>query len=728
MSNGTKSQDGRNAHLKRALGEKLFTAVQESRILCVGAGGIGCELMKNFVLSGFRNIELIDLDTIDVSNLNRQFLFRSRHVGMSKSMVAREAAMEFNSDVSVKSYHGNVKDKQFGLKYFQSFDLVINALDNVNARQHVNRLCLAADIPLIDSGTTGYLGQTDVIKKGETKCYDCEPKSDQAKVYPICTIRNTPDKPVHCIVWAKELFKLMFGNMDESMLSGTSDAEEEEEAADPADAAAAAAGGKDLTEEEVRKTAEIKEKEKEVRSLIMTAVQRPEGAALDDKAELERYARGVFAAVFDVEIQLKLQMREGYKGAKKKPQPLTFEQAMADDSSADGATVAALRDQRVLSLRESAEQFVASVLAMWAPDRRSAIGDASFDKDDSVALDFVTASANMRSHVFNIERKSKFDVKGIAGNIIHAIATTNAIVAGLQVLEAFKLLAKLKKAPMDYHVFNKSSSDATADDKDTDQSGALVTEHCRSVWVVREPIGRGFLLQPSTLGSPNPQCYSCGNAILTLSIDTSVATLGLVVEKVLKKRMGINEPSVMLNSSELYLEGEGLEPDEEEDFRNNLGKVLEACPAGGIRDGTMLDCDDNSQDCQFKLVIQHKSNEQFKEEENAELFSLSGDAPKPKEDSAAAAAADSSTTSTSPTDASPSTSAAVDDDDIVLVVDGATGSGSGDKDGDSDGKNGNGKRPCEVAIEREDSTKRTKEAEAEKAKASGSQEDAIAIE
>src|SRR5271168_2307300 len=64
----------------------------------------------------------------------------------------------------------------------------------------------------------------------------------------------------------------------------------------------------------------------------------------------------------------------------------------------------------------------------------------TFDKDDIDTLDFVTASANLRSIIFGIETKSRFDIKQMAGNIIPAIATTNAIVAGLCVLEAYKVL------------------------------------------------------------------------------------------------------------------------------------------------------------------------------------------------------------------------------------------------------------------------------------------------
>ena len=64
----------------------------------------------------------------------------------------------------------------------------------------------------------------------------------------------------------------------------------------------------------------------------------------------------------------------------------------------------------------------------------------TFDKDDEDTLDFVSASANLRSIIFGIESKSRFDIKQMAGNIIPAIATTNAIVAGLCVLQSFKVL------------------------------------------------------------------------------------------------------------------------------------------------------------------------------------------------------------------------------------------------------------------------------------------------
>ena len=130
-----------------AFGIETFKTVSESKVLVVGAGGIGCEILKNLVLSGFLNIEVIDLDTIDVSNLNRQFLFRGVHVGKSKAEIASIAASSFNSAVTIKYHHGNIKDPKYGIGYFQTFNVVnINFSDIVlNFKQilFVINICLS---------------------------------------------------------------------------------------------------------------------------------------------------------------------------------------------------------------------------------------------------------------------------------------------------------------------------------------------------------------------------------------------------------------------------------------------------------------------------------------------------------------------------------------------------------------------------------------------------------
>lgn len=73
--------------------------------------------------------------------------------------VARDAVLKFRPNISITAYHANVKDSDFNVEFFKQFNVVLNGLDNLDARRHVNRLCLAADVPLVESGTTGFLGQ-----------------------------------------------------------------------------------------------------------------------------------------------------------------------------------------------------------------------------------------------------------------------------------------------------------------------------------------------------------------------------------------------------------------------------------------------------------------------------------------------------------------------------------------------------------------------------------------
>lgn len=104
--------------------------------------------VKNIVLTGFGHITLLDLDTIDLSNLNRQFLFRKKDVKQSKAMVcltgwlpcdrvqrplqvAARTAAAFNPNVKITPIHGNIKEPQFDIAWFKNFDIVLNALDNL---------------------------------------------------------------------------------------------------------------------------------------------------------------------------------------------------------------------------------------------------------------------------------------------------------------------------------------------------------------------------------------------------------------------------------------------------------------------------------------------------------------------------------------------------------------------------------------------------------------------
>lgn len=378
----------------------------------VGAGGIGCELLKNLALAGFGEIHAVDLDTIDLSNLNRQFLFRHEHIKKSKAKVAKEAAQKFNPNVKIEAHEANIKSSQFNVEWFRSFAVVFNALDNLDARRHVNRMCLAADVPLIDSGTTGFNGQVQVTKKGVTACYDCEPK-DPPKSFPVCTIRSTPSQPIHCIVWGKSyLLNEIFGTSeDESAFDHSADQNNAEE------------------------VAELKRE-----ALALRAIR--------DSIGTDKFPQMLFDKVFKADVERLRSMTDMWKD-RKPPTPLDFETLKTKSAADLNRADAILKDsQRLWSLEENFSVFIDSLsrLSKRILELRNSKTPESpepiieFDKDDQDTLDFVASSANIRSRIFGIEGKSLFDIKQMAGNIIPAIATTNAIVAGLCVLEAFKVL------------------------------------------------------------------------------------------------------------------------------------------------------------------------------------------------------------------------------------------------------------------------------------------------
>lgn len=201
---------------------EMLDFLQETcKLLVLGAGGLGCELLKNLALLGFRNIHIIDMDTIELSNLNRQFLFRVSDVDKPKAEVAAEFINSRIPGCKVVPHYKRIQD--LDETFYRQFHIVICGLDSILARRWINGMLLSllnyedgmldqsSVIPLVDGGTEGFKGNARVILPGLTACIECTLDLYPPQInYPLCTIAHTPRLPEHCIeyvrilLWPKE--------------------------------------------------------------------------------------------------------------------------------------------------------------------------------------------------------------------------------------------------------------------------------------------------------------------------------------------------------------------------------------------------------------------------------------------------------------------------------------------------------------------------------------------
>ncbi|XP_034681210.1 SUMO-activating enzyme subunit 2 isoform X3 [Vitis riparia] len=409
-----------------------------------------------------------------------------------------------------------------------------------------------------------YGKQVTVHVKGKTECYECQPKPTP-KTYPVCTITSTPSKFVHCIVWAKDLlFAKLFGDKNqENDLNVRS-----------SDAASSSQQAEDVFER-----------------------QNDEG--------IDEYAKRIYDHVFGYNIGVALSNEETWKN-RNRPKPLYSRDVFPEEPSQqngnmdkncatdDPLSVSAMASlglknpQDIWSLLENSRIFL-EALKLFFGKREKEIGNLSFDKDDQLAVEFVTAAANIRAASFGIPLHSLFEAKGIAGNIVHAVATTNAVIAGLIVIEAIKVLQR----------------DAN---------------NYRMTYCLEHP-SRKMLLMPVEPFEPNKSCYVCSETPLLLEVNTHRSKLRDFVEKIVKAKLGMNCPLIMHGPALLYEVGDDLDKDMAVNYAANLEKVLSELPSP-VTGGTMLTVEDLQQEFTCNINIKHR--EEFDEEKEPDGMLLSG--------------------------------------------------------------------------------------------------------
>ncbi|MHA1992422.1 MAG: HesA/MoeB/ThiF family protein [Candidatus Hodarchaeales archaeon] len=169
--------------------------ISSSKVIIVGVGALGSIVGLNMVMAGVGEIILIDMDTIELSNLNRQILFKESDIGKNKAEVAKEALSQINPSCKIKSWPKRVQEvpisafKPINGKTDKKNNVVlIDALDNFETRRWLNSLAVNNSLPLISGGMYGTLGNVQVIIPKETACLECQPLIPERELQKACSL------------------------------------------------------------------------------------------------------------------------------------------------------------------------------------------------------------------------------------------------------------------------------------------------------------------------------------------------------------------------------------------------------------------------------------------------------------------------------------------------------------------------------------------------------------
>uniref|UniRef100_A0A7N8WXJ0 E1 ubiquitin-activating enzyme n=1 Tax=Mastacembelus armatus TaxID=205130 RepID=A0A7N8WXJ0_9TELE len=470
--------DGQIAVFGSAFQQKLAN----QKYFLVGAGAIGCELLKIFALIGLGageegRITITDMDFIERSNLNRQFLFRSQDIGKPKSEVAAKAAQEINPRMKITAHQNRLDPDSEGVydyNFFTGLDGVAAALDTVEARVYLDGRCVQHQKPLLEGGTLGSKGHTLVVVPHLTVSYGRDSSSSKHDI-PLCTIKNFPHRIEHTLQWARDQFEGLFKQTPENVNLFLREAGFVERTLGLGDAEALEVLGG-------------------VWSSLLNV--KDGGQRPTSWEDCVTWARCKWETLYNNDIQQLLhcfppeQVTPSglpfWSGSKRCPHPLTFDpnnkthmdyvvaaanlygQMYGISGTRDSDSIRKtldkihvpsftpkssvkihLTDKEMQEDREKESDDSARLEELKAklasPSLKSSamrMYPIDFEKDDdsNFHMDYIVAASNLRAENYDIPAADRHQSKRIAGRIIPAIATTTAAVAGLMCLELYKLV------------------------------------------------------------------------------------------------------------------------------------------------------------------------------------------------------------------------------------------------------------------------------------------------
>ena len=488
------------------VGTKVAKKVASKNIFVVGSGAIGCEVLKNLAAmdagtNSKGSLILTDMDTIEKSNLSRQLLFRDSDVGKFKSVAAQEAMSRLNPKVNLNVHTSKVGNDSEATYFDDNFwskkvDVVMNALDNVEARLFIDSQCVGNRKGLIDAGTLGAKGNVQVVVPHQSESYGSSADPPEPAI-PVCTLKNFPYEISHTIQWGRDLFDGLFSrrpsqvnehidslrNMkmaifsdnlirkigNDAALEVVNELFEDILAFDPSD----------------RKYAEkIKEEALDwsvrlVSKMFVTSIQKllkqhpidsldedgepfwsgtrkaPKVLEYMDAEDVTEEHRLINQYIIDFVRHCTRLRIETYYSRSLLDETATTEILTITVEDAKSALKKREKSSRGASSKEGIPDVcshMTSKLDTLSETFREVddLHISAFEKDDDSNghVAFVTAASNLRAIAYSITPVDAMETRRIAGRIIPAMITTTAFVSALSCVELIKLL---QKAPIELH-------------------------------------------------------------------------------------------------------------------------------------------------------------------------------------------------------------------------------------------------------------------------------------